>query len=181
MNQQVLMSDLSTAEQSSPAIADIRADFREAMSKLGAAVNIVTTDGPAGKAGFAATAVCSVSDTPPMMLVCLNRSSSAYAATIENGVICINVLSADHEPLSRLFGGKTPVEERFGGASWSVLETGAPALDGALASIDCRIRTVADGNSHDILICEVEAIRQKSEGDGLVYFKRRYLALQGEA
>lgn len=180
MNQQVLGSDRSTAMQSNIAASDIRADFREAMSKVGAAVNIVTSDGPAGKAGFAATAVCSVSDAPPMMLVCLNRSSSAYAATIENGALCINVLAAEHEPLSRLFGGKTPVEERFGGANWSVLTTGAPALEGALASIDCRIRTVADGNSHDILICEVEAIRQQSEGDGLVYFKRRYHTLQGE-
>lgn len=180
MNQQITKYDLSAAEQSSVAVDDLKADFREAMSKLGAAVNIVTTEGPAGKAGFAATAVCSVSDAPPMMLVCLNKGSSAYAATVANGVICINVLAAEHEPLSRLFGGKTPVEERFGGANWSVLATGAPALDGALASIDCRIRTVADGNSHEILICEVEAIRQQSEGHGLVYFKRQYHTLKGE-
>ena len=49
--------------------------FREAMSRLGAAVHIVTTAGPAGMAGFTATAVCSVSDAPPMLLVCLNRKS----------------------------------------------------------------------------------------------------------
>lgn len=180
MNQQISKYELVPPEQSGLTSGDLKSDFREAMSKLGAAVNIVTTDGPAGKAGFAATAVCSVSDAPPMMLVCLNRGSSAYAATVENGVICVNVLAAEHEPLSRLFGGKTPVEERFGGANWSVLATGAPALDGALASIDCRVRTVADGNSHDILICEVEAIRQQSEGDGLVYFKRQYHALKSE-
>jgi flavin reductase len=180
MNQQITKYDLSSVEQSNLPAADLKSDFREAMSKLGAAVTIVTTDGPAGKAGFAATAVCSVSDAPPMMLVCLNKGSSAYAATVANGVLCINVLAAEHEPLSRLFGGKTPVEERFAGASWSELATGAPALDGALVSIDCRIRTVADGNSHEVLICEVEAIRQQLAGNGLVYFKRRYHTLQGE-
>ena len=51
------------------------AQFREAMSQLGAAVHVVTTAGPAGPAGFTATAVCSVSDQPATLLVCLNRRS----------------------------------------------------------------------------------------------------------
>lgn len=177
MNQQVTPSVLTNAEETEIRNIDTKADFREAMSKLGAAVNIVTTDGPAGRAGFAATAVCSVSDNPPTMLVCLNKSSSAYAAVKGNGVVCINVLAGEHEPLSRLFGGKTPVEERFAPASWSSLATGAPALDGALASLDCRIRSVSDGGSHDILICEVDTIRQETDGEALLYLNRRYHTL----
>ena len=39
------------------------AAFREAMSRLGAAVHVITTAGPAGKAGTTATAVCSVTVT----------------------------------------------------------------------------------------------------------------------
>ena len=42
--------------------------FRDAMSRLGAAVHVITTDGPSGKTGFTATAVCSVSDAPPTLL-----------------------------------------------------------------------------------------------------------------
>ena len=174
MNQQVLTPDLRTAELTKPSGTELKLDFREAMSKLGAAVHIVTTDGPAGRAGFAATAVCSVSDSPPMMLVCLNRASSAYGAVAGNGVVCINILAPEHELLSRVFGGKTPVEERFAAATWSQLTTGAPALDGALASLDCRVRTVSDGSSHDILICEVETIRQTDASQGLIYFNRQY-------
>ncbi len=52
--------------------------FRDAMSCMGAAVNIITTDGPAGRAGFTASAVCSVTDTPPTLLVCLNRGASVW-------------------------------------------------------------------------------------------------------
>lgn len=37
-----------------------KASFRDAMAHVGAAVNIITTDGPAGRAGFTASAVCSV-------------------------------------------------------------------------------------------------------------------------
>ncbi len=96
-------------------------DYRNAMAQLAGAVNIVTTDGPAGRAGFSATAVCSVSDNPPTLLVCINRSSSAYRMLFENAVVCVNTLSADQQPLSQLFGGKTPMEERFAGGEWSSL------------------------------------------------------------
>jgi flavin reductase len=77
-------------------------DYRDAMARLGAAVNIVTTDGRAGRAGFTASAVCSVTDNPPTLLVCMNRGSSAYACVRENGVVCVNVLSARRERLFRL-------------------------------------------------------------------------------
>src|SRR5215475_14051368 len=103
-------------------------DYRDAMAHLGAAVNVVTTDGPAGRAGFTASAVCSVTDDPPTLLVCLNRASSAYGSVTKNGALCVNVLSVRHERLAQLFGGKVPASERFAAARWSVLETGAPVL-----------------------------------------------------
>src|SRR5947207_2348847 len=64
--------------------------FREAMSRLGAAVHVVTTDGPAGKTGFTATAVVSVSDDPATLLVCLNRTATSMPILRENGVFCVN-------------------------------------------------------------------------------------------
>ena len=57
-----------------------RLRFRDAMASLSAAVNIVTTDGPAGRCGITATAVCSVTDTPPTLLVCINRNSAMNPA-----------------------------------------------------------------------------------------------------
>lgn len=80
--------------------------FRDAMACVGAAVNIITTDGPAGMAGFTASAVCSVTDTPPTLLVCLNRGASVWPIFSENRTLCVNTLSAGQEPLSNLFGGK---------------------------------------------------------------------------
>lgn len=161
-----------------PAAAeDTRVSFRDAMARLGAAVHIVTTDGPGGRAGFAATAVCSVSDNPPTLLICLNRGSSAYAAVSENGVVCVNTLSEAHAELSRLFGGKTPVEERFAGASWTQLPSGSAALDDALISFECRIVSKADGHTHDILICEVLDTHARSDGKALIYLNRGYHAV----
>src|SRR5712664_4015072 len=74
--------------------------FREGMSQLGSAVNVVTTDGPGGKAGFTATAVCSVSDSPPTLLVCLNRKSTSGPILQTNQVFCVNTLSGACEPVA---------------------------------------------------------------------------------
>src|SRR5258708_30058691 len=93
--------------------------FREGMSRLGAAVNIITTDGPAGRAGFTASAVCSVTHSPPTLLVCLHPSSSVYDRFADNEALCVNTLKPDHEELSRLFGGKIGMDERFAAAPWT--------------------------------------------------------------
>ncbi len=148
--------------------------FRDAMAQLGAAVHIVTTDGPGGRAGFTASAVCSVTDAPPSVLVCINRGSSAYAATVANGVVCINTLSADQQRLSVAFAGKVPMAERFAHGEWISCEGGAPALSGAIMSIDCRIASVVAVGTHDILVCEVTRILDNAHEGILIYYNRQY-------
>lgn len=156
-------------------IADVSQQaFREAMAKMGAAVNIITTDGPAGKAGFAATAVCSVTDSPATLLICLNRTASVFNAVMENGMLCVNVLSAEHERLSGLFGGKTPVEERFAAANWHAGTTGAPVLEDAMVSFECVITGTQDVGTHRVLFCEVRAIHESAAEKALVYYRRAY-------
>lgn len=151
--------------------------YRDAMSGLAAAVNIVTTDGPGGRAGFTATAVCSVSDQPPTLLVCLNRSASAFPAFAVNDALCVNTLTADQMALSNLFGGKTEMAERFAAASWQLGESGAPVLDHALVSFDCRIVKRVSLGTHDTLFCEVLAVTAPGSKAGLVYFDRGYAGL----
>ncbi|WP_269933861.1 NADH-dependent FMN reductase RutF [Serratia liquefaciens] len=152
-------------------------DFRDAMARLGSAVNIITTDGPAGRAGFTASAVCSVTDTPPTLLVCLNRSASVHSVFKQNQTLCVNTLAAEHESLSNLFGGKTPMDMRFSAARWSTLVTGAPILHGALASFDCQISQIVSVGTHDILFCQAVALTRNDHSHGLAYFDRRYHSL----
>lgn len=155
--------------------------FRDAMACLGAAVNIITTDGPAGQAGFTASAVCSVTDSPPTLLVCLNRGASVWPVFNDNRTLCVNTLSAGQESLSNLFGGKTPMADRFAAADWQTGATGCPRLDEALASFDCRISQVMSVGTHDILFCEIVAITRHPVPQGLVWFDRGYHALMRPA
>lgn len=148
--------------------------FRQGMSNLAAAVNVITTNGDSGQAGFTASAVCSVTDTPPTLLVCLNRSASVYQTFSENKVLCVNTLSADQTKLSNLFGGKTPMHERFAQGKWSELVTGSPVLDDSLISFDCEVVSSQAVGSHDVLFCQVKAIRQNPNLNALLYFNRSY-------
>lgn len=152
----------------------VREDYRDAMARLGAAVSIVTTDGPAGRAGFTASAVCSVTDDPPTLLVCMNRESSAYASVAGNKLVCVNVLSAQQERLSQLFGGKVPAAERFAAAAWSTLETGAPVLADCAVAFDCQVADVTTVGTHDVLFCRVVALQSSGLTENLIYLGRAY-------
>lgn len=92
-----------------------RLRFRDAMASLSAAVNVVTTAGEAGRCGITATAVCSVTDTPPSVMVCINANSAMNPVFQGNGKLCINVLNHEQEIMARHFAGMTGVtmEERF--------------------------------------------------------------------
>lgn len=170
------MDGAFTAVSATPFATVDSSVLRDAMSRLGAAVHVVTTDGTAGKGGYTATAVCSVSDTPAMLLACLNRRSQSTLAFPRNGVLCINTLGADQEAIANMFSGRTGIsmDERFAGPEWIVLKTGSPVLTTAVVAFDCRIVEVKAVATHNVLIAGVEAVHFGPAGPALVYHERAY-------
>lgn len=152
--------------------------FRKAMSRLSAAVNIITTDGAAGRHGITASAVCSVTDTPPTLLVCVNRRSGLHMRFRQNGVLCVNVLGERHQAASQRFSTATDFASRFDHDTWICLVTGSPVLSDANVSLDCRIRQVSDVGTHSVYFCEVVGMALADQVDGLVYFNRGYHVLK---
>jgi flavin reductase len=152
------------------------ATFREAMSRLGAAVHVITTAGPGGKTGATATAVCSVSDAPPTLLMCLNRRSQTNPVVLENGVFCVNTLGAGEAEIADIFAGRTGVmgTDRFGKGEWTTLSTASPVLTTSVVAFDCRIVEVRSVASHNVFFGAVEAVRLGPNGPALVYHERAY-------
>ena len=153
-------------------------DFRDAMALLTTAVHVITTQGDSGCHGFTASAVCSVTDTPPTLLVCMNQAARSHEYFVDNKTLSVNVLGAQHEQLSTAFASKLSSEERFEQGSWTELATGAPILADALVSFDCEIEDIQQVGSHSIFMCRVVAInqseQQSEQQDSLVYFNRAY-------
>jgi flavin reductase len=170
------MDGAFTAVAPGPVVSVESPVFREAMSRLGAAVHVVTTAGSAGKSGFTATAVCSVTDQPAMLLVCLNRRSNSAPVLAQNGVFCVNTLGAGEEKLANLFAGRSGVHlaERFAVGEWLTLKTGAPVLATAVVAFDCRTVEIKAVASHNVVFGAVEAVRLGPSGPALVYHDRAY-------
>ncbi len=149
--------------------------FRAAMARLGAPVTIITSDGPGGRYGMTASAVCSVTDDPPTLLICVNRSSNANIVLKANGALCVNILAGRHQPVSERFArsGLT-MAERFGEEAWGTLATGAPVLADASVALDCRLVEVSEVGTHSVFFCRVEDARFHDDVEGLIYFDRAY-------
>lgn len=153
--------------------------YRNGMSRFAAAVNIVTTNGPAGSAGFTASAVCSVTDDPPTVVVCLNRASQLHTMFQENGVFCVSTLASDQRELAEMFAHRAgvPMLERFVLPHWEKLSTGAPAVRDALACFDCCISLVQEIGTHYAMYGEVQEIRTSDRTSALLYLNRSYREL----
>ncbi|TVT45948.1 4-hydroxyphenylacetate 3-monooxygenase reductase subunit [Amycolatopsis rhizosphaerae] len=153
-----------------------QAEFRAAMANLSAAVNVVTTDGPHGRAGMTVSAACSVTDSPPTVLVCVNRASRSHDILVGNGKLALNVLGAGHEDLARHFAGatKVPTAERFTDGRWDLATHGVPVLSGACASVVGTIVAEQVSGSHSVLFVEIDTVITSDDPGALVYFRRRF-------
>ena len=146
------------------------------MCLVGAAVNVVTTSGSAGRTGFTATAVCSVSDDPGAILFCVNSRSSSLPMLIDNGVACINTLRAHQTDIVDMFAGRSKVSgsERFALGTWIDLSNGCPALHDGLIAFECRITEMKAVSTHVVMFGAVTGVRHGSSGAALVYQNRAY-------
>ncbi len=151
------------------------ADFVAAMRANVTPVNLVTTDGPAGRFGITVSAVSSVSAEPPLILACLNRRSPAVAAIARNGVFCVNALNADQAHIADCFAGRPRDGEPFDFScgNWLPARSGAPELDGAVASLDCEVHAQHSAGSHEIFIGRVLGAISRTLPP-LLYWDRQY-------
>ena len=153
--------------------------FRAVMGCLVAGVTVATTlDRQGTPRGLTATAVCSVSLTPPLVLVCIDQAADCYEAFREARAFALNLLREDQERLSRQFATKDTL--KFEGIAHRPGVTGVPILSGALAHLECLLTAQYPGGDHTIFVGEaVDSAVAPSEEDGspLVHFRGGYAHL----
>lgn len=167
--------ELAGIVEPAPTEAEIAA-FKNAMRHLAGAVSVVTTGVNEERTGFTATSVSSLSAEPPTILVCVNRDSSSFPALEKHRHFCVNLLAYDQLHVADRFAGRGGAKgaARYDGAIWQRLATGALALSGAVASIDCVLDEAIHRHTHAILIGRVRAIELRSDRDPLLYWQGAY-------
>ena len=159
------------------AAPDIRAQFLDGMSRAAFCVNVVTTDGLAGRAGVTVSAMSSVSadGSSPTVLVCIHHQSKTAAAIVENGVFCINILRHDQSDIADHFGGRSKFGDgdKFAYCGWDEGDTGAPRLRETVVAFDCRVLSCERVGTHHIFIGAVVSVAVGT-GTALIYTDRAY-------
>ncbi|UOQ57094.1 flavin reductase [Leucobacter allii] len=149
--------------------------FRNVAGHFASGVTVITTDDGERRYGTTASAVSSLSMDPPMMLVCLNRSSTTHDAVARSGRFAISILSVEQDLLARHFGRKG--EDKFADVPWSAGPHGLPLLDGALATVECTVAETAVGGTHTVFLGTVVSAEARP-GEPLAYYRGRFGALE---
>jgi flavin reductase (DIM6/NTAB) family NADH-FMN oxidoreductase RutF len=147
--------------------------YRLVLGHLPTGVTVVTANGPQGPAGMSANSVTSVSLEPPMILFCPAKTSTTWPEIRDSGRFCVNVFASHHEEASRRFSARGV--DRFGGVSWHRRAAG-PALDDAVAWVECTIDAVHEAGDHLIVVGLVDALEMRKDADvePLVFFRGHY-------
>lgn len=150
--------------------------LRDALGCFATGVTVVTCVDPDGApVGLTANSFTSLSLDPPLLLVCVARSSVTAGALAAAQNFAVNVLQTCQRPASITFS--TRGEDRFGQTDWSMGEHGAPVLLDSLSVFECRRHAVHEGGDHFILVGEVVKASFEPGLDPLLYFRGSYRRL----
>jgi len=151
--------------------------FRAVLGRFASGVTVITTHDADGRDhGMTVSAFSSLSLTPPLVLVCIDREASVHDALTSAEWVVVNILSAGQEALSRRFAN-LEADTRFDGVGFARAAHGAPVLDDVLAHLECRRRTTYREGDHSILVLEVESAAAL-DARPLLYYRGGYAQLE---
>lgn len=158
---------------------DLSAGLRAGMRHLAASVCVISLKDSGGSPhAMTATAVTSLSDNPPALLVCVNRQASAYPALMDHQAFCVNVLNNAQAELSVHCASKSE-EGRFTKGKWMHHPAnGLPYLEDAEAVFFCTNDRLMEYGSHLVTVGKLtEVITADHSLQPLLYADRRYWKL----
>lgn len=166
------MSAAATADGSRPLGAE---EFREVVGHFASGVTVITTSLAGEPLGATASAFTSLSLDPPMVVVCLNRSSDTGQAVLESGRLAVNILGEDHAELAVHFARHGT--DKFGEVDLRPGAHGQPLLADALASLVCRVTEHVVAATHFVFLARVDEATARP-GSPLAYYRGRFGRLE---
>lgn len=149
----------------------LRASFREVMADVATAVTVVTSSAGGVPHGTTVSAFASLSMTPPMVLVALDRSSGLLRVIRESGTFGVNILGRHQARYGLAFARKGGAE-KFDGVTW-VADHDLPRLAQAPAWIACEAARFIEGGDHIVIFGRVLAAEALGGGP-LTYHARTF-------
>lgn len=149
-------------------------DFKEAMSRWGSGVTVVTSVLDDNWKGTTASSFTSVSADPALILICLANRLYTRQVLMDSGVFAVNILSHEQLEIGKLFAGMYPeIEDRFAGQVCFTSETGSPIFPNNLAWLDCEIASSYEEGDHTIFVGRVLS-SDAHDTHPLLYYHRQW-------
>jgi flavin reductase (DIM6/NTAB) family NADH-FMN oxidoreductase RutF len=147
-------------------------EFKAALGRFASGVTVVTTKDADGKLhGLTVSAFCSVSMNPPLILVCILKTTGSYLSFEESKAFVVNILDESQQQISNHFASH--LDDKFSNQNYEINESGLPVLANCLASLECDLKHSYDGGDHTIFVGEIHKIFL-NEGNPLIYWKSKY-------
>ncbi len=154
---------------------DLSAGLKAGMRRLAASVCVISLRDTQGERHvMTATAVTSLSDNPPALLVCVNKGATAYDALQNRQPFCVSILHQSQQDISALCAGLTDSDDRFSQGTWQDNDS-IPYLGDAQANFFCKTDNVVEYGSHIIAIGKLtEVYTADGEVEPLLYADGKY-------
>jgi len=152
------------------------AAFRDVIRHLASGVTIITSSLSGEPVGLTATAVCSVSATPPMLLVSLTTTSHTAQGVMEAGAFAVHLLPHSGRRYAEQFASRG---SHFQDVKYALTpDKQIPVLTDVLAWFLCQVETSLPVADHMIFVGRVLQCELKDKSpDPLLYFDRNYRKL----
>jgi len=151
-------------------------EFRAALGRFASGVTVVTTrDNENRLHGITVSSFCSVSLSPPLILVCIDQEAGSHHAFEQSRAFVVNILREDQQYLSDRFASQLP--DKFAGVKCRAGIENLPVLEEALVNLECRLVNAHDNGDHTIYIGEI-IVSTVNEGKPLVYFQGDYRKIE---
>lgn len=152
------------------------AKFRDVIRHLASGVTIITSSLAGEPVGLTATAVCSVSATPPLLLISLTNSSRTAQGVAESGKFAVHLLAHGGRRYAEQFASRGAHFENVHFQNYSGSEL--PVLSKVLGWFVCEVEQKIPTADHVIFVGRVlECDLKDKTPDPLLYFDRGYRKL----
>lgn len=149
--------------------------FRRLMSHFASGVAIITTRDGQRDCGMTVNAFCSVSLSPPLVLVCVDHKATMHDLLLRHPKLGISIMASEHEAHCRRFADKSETR-RFEGVACRRGASSVLLLEDAMAHLECQLVSHCEAGDHTIFIAQVERGAMR-EGRPLVFFDGRFAQL----
>jgi flavin reductase (DIM6/NTAB) family NADH-FMN oxidoreductase RutF len=152
-------------------------ELRQAYSCFPSGVTAVCALKDGKPIGMAASAFVPASLDPPLVSLCIQRSSSTWPKLRVLPRLGISFLGEMHDTTARQLSAQAA--DRFEGVDWVCTAEGAIFIRGATAWLDCSIEQELPAGDHELILFRIQRLNTQPQVGPLIFHRSGFHLLQG--